>query len=139
MSDYKINPTSEAMKKILGSDKVSQDFEFVIKDDNDPITVYVQHFTASIVNKQEELMMRLITRVANEEFVNVTIDKSKLIEIFGKYTPKKVKRFRDGVECHCGACDKVLPVTTKYCPECGQKIDWDHEYFTEKRYERETV
>lgn len=132
---YKINPNSEAVKKLLESYSVSQDFEFAINSGGESVTAYVQHFSAMMVEKQDELIMKLITHVANEEFVNITIDRSKLLEIFGKHTPKKVRRLRDGAICQCGECSFILPTSAVYCQRCGQKIDWDHDYFKEKRYD----
>lgn len=131
----RINPNSEAVKKILDSYSVSKDFEFVINSGRESVIAYVQHFTASLVEKQDELIMKVITRAANEEFVNITIDRNKVIEILGKHTPKKVKRLRDGVIVHCPECHKSVSVTAKYCETCGQKLDWDHEYYTEGKDE----
>ena len=121
---YKINPNSEAVKKLLESYSVSRDFEFVINSGGESVTAYVQHFNASMVEKQDELIMRLITHVANEEFVNITIDRSKLLEIFGKHTPKRVRRLRDGIVCKCPECNRDVSVTAEYCEKCGQKLDW---------------
>ena len=55
--------------------KVSQDFNFTVNVGGESITTYVQHFNASVVEKQEELLMKLIAHVANEEFVNITLDR----------------------------------------------------------------
>lgn len=26
---------------------------------------------------------------------------------------------------HCPSCDKIIPIGTKHCEECGQKLDWE--------------
>ena len=55
---------------------------------------------------------------------------SMAIKALEKQIPKKVKYDEYGKEegypyCECGKCLIDDLVGVKYCPECGQKLDWE--------------
>ena len=51
-------------------------------------------------------------------------DFNNLVSASGKQVAEKPRKLESG-ECECVTCSVVLKAQYAYCPECGQKIDWE--------------
>lgn len=48
------------------------------------------------------------------------------IEALGKQLPRKPKETGDFFSyCKCPKCEKIVPLYSEYCYECGQRLDWN--------------
>ena len=106
---------------------------------------YIEEFatkiSAEIVEKQNELILTTIQIIGGDEFIDITIDKDKVIEALTDYVNKQKGvpniEVRHG-EWHycknggfkCTACGGwtddyygASPKHMSYCPKCGAKMD----------------
>ncbi|GEM_PF-5742969 len=85
----------------------------------------------TFVEKAIERLNELIEQSAenSEEHTDYVVMK----QACGKQLPKKISfgsnknHEKDRFGGECGACITTLRKHTKYCPNCGQKIDWGDE------------
>ena len=77
--------------------------------------------------KTDKVIYEKIIEIAKERDVNtlIVLDKDQIKGALMKASPRKVKR----VSCllpfiPCPSCGEELKYDTKYCGECGQKLNW---------------
>lgn len=85
----------------------------------------ISHRIASVITDTlEDAIVNGITKIAEEKGVTdlIVLNRTTIAEALLKATPRKVKR-EFYVECpNCS--EHVMSYTFKYCPECGQRLDW---------------
>lgn len=91
----------------------------------------IRHLEHSINTSQNMLIWatRGLPSAILEHMLNADIKAYKTaIQALEKQMPKKPQCEYDD-ECICPTCDKTIEDydvrTIKYCPECGQKWDWE--------------
>lgn len=91
------------------------------------------------MNKYQEALNRLCENDYFDEKGNcdcdlVELDRELTQKLVDKEMPKKpiitiINKKYGSYQCDCPACGRFISVnckdiTTVYCPECGQRIDW---------------
>lgn len=115
MEDYKITP-QYGMQIPLNP----PEFDF----DLNTIThrIHVEH-----ARSVEEVIKNGILDVARQSGVTtlVLMNDEEILKALKRHQGEKVIRLRGGVQCDCPTCRTPLKTCReKYCPECGQKLDW---------------
>lgn len=86
------------------------------------VRMALDRINCRIVEQQDELIMQAVSSVG---FSEITLDRSKVVEAFTKYTAKKpTEKFPFDL---CPSCNEVVSEHNKFCSECGQKLDWSDE------------
>ena len=87
------------------------------------------------MNKYQEALDNLIKIETERTFKRIGTffhpNCDTLQELVDKETPKKIvqKQVKHWIDYHCPSCNHKLRRDTqyKYCPHCGQKLDWSEE------------
>lgn len=101
------------------------------------IKTFTTNICAEIVEKQNELMLTTIQRIGGDEFIDITIDKDKVIEALTDYVNKQKGipnievrhgEWREVNEKYprymCTFCNHLFNNKNyNYCPYCGAKMD----------------
>ena len=75
----------------------------------------------------EEAIKNGIIDVARQSGVStfILMNEDEILKALDRHRGKTVIRLNGGVQCDCPTCRKPLKTCKeKYCPECGQKLDW---------------
>lgn len=94
----------------------------------------IHHLTCRIVEKQEDVIMGTIHRIAGEEFKEFTIDKHKVVDAFRRATPVRFTPAVDNgiiMAGFCPTCNGSVEIEKTAsrmmkgacCSWCGQKLD----------------
>ena len=92
------------------------------------------------MTKYQEALNKLVKHIDFPNSPQRAFDSSKdeprkyyiaLQELVDKATPKKIiqKQVKHWIDYHCPSCNHKLRRDTqyKYCPHCGQALDWSDE------------
>lgn len=78
----------------------------------------------------EKIKQNYPNKIISESYIEMTSALSLAIESLEKRIPKKpiiTEFINDEIaiyECRCGIAPQFRYKQHKYCPECGQKLDW---------------
>lgn len=135
-----------AMEKQIGWNKAMSELE----DAKNYIEDYVIECATRLVEEQEEAILKTIQHIGGSVFIDITVDKNKVIEALTDYQKKIKGKSESSVdevkhgkwflldECsnegvYCSVCSKKVykkdyanqKLKSNYCPNCGAKMDLD--------------
>lgn len=120
MSDFKLNDYKISGNYGMQIPVNSPEFSF----DLSTIThkIMVEH-----AKNVEEAIKNGIIDIARASGVTtlVLMNDDEIIKALKRHKVERVIRLDGGIQCDCPTCRKPLKTCKeKYCPECGQKLDW---------------
>ena len=119
MEDYKISG-EYGMKIPVGKPEFNFDLNTITHK------IMVEH-----AKNVEEAIKNGILDVARAHGVTtcIVMDDDEILKALDRHRAKEVIRLNGGVQCDCPTCRTPLKTCReKYCPECGQKLDWRMRY-----------
>lgn len=113
---------------------------------NDSIKQMVYKYVTTVCEAQDSIIESTIRKIGGIEFEKITIDRDKVIEALTMYRDKdqyqKIRHARWKIDDCCEICateftcsccgeswctsemtDKEFVASTKYCPNCGARMD----------------
>lgn len=91
----------------------------------DNVTKVTRNFCVQMAEQYDDVVVAEIAKAARTAGVSdcVVLNKNAIIEALERRTPRKPEE--DGW-LYCPVCGKdVLQDHVKFCPDCGQAIDWE--------------
>jgi hypothetical protein len=92
------------------------------------LSVITQKIMVESVENVDDLLLSEIIKTAKEKDATFLfiLNKEYIYNALDKQRAKKVKQYKDFVTIkQCPVCDHELIYGSKYCDQCGQKLDWE--------------